>query len=65
MLDFTVCTEFPIDNNYYVWLTYTSETGQVWYVTSDKMRTKYQLWKGKKKTARESSNPLDLYKYIK
>lgn len=65
MLDSTVCNIFPIDNNYFLWVQYTSESGQIWYVTSDKMRTMYQLWKGNKKTAKESDNPLTLYKHIK
>lgn len=65
MFEETVCTNFPIDNHYLLWLTHTTESGQVWYITSDLMRTEYQLWKGKKKTARKSSNPLDLYPYIK
>ena len=67
MFDDVVCTEFPIDKNYYLWLTYTSSdsSGQVWYITSNRQRNEYQLWKGKKKTARKSTNPLDLYKYFK
>ena len=65
MLDDTVLTAFPLDKNYYLWLTHKTAKGDVWYVTSDRMRTEYQLWHGKKMTARKSSNPLDLYKYIK
>ena len=65
MFDETVCSIFSIDKNYLLWLTYTTESGQVWYITSDILRTEYQLWKGKKKTKYKSDNPTDLYKYIK
>ena len=65
MLDSTVCTPFEYDNSLFIWLTYTAESGQVWYVTSNRMRTEYYLFKGKKQTAKKSTNPLDLYKYIK
>ena len=65
MLNDTCETYFPIDKNYLLWVTHTCESGQVWYITSDILRTEYQLWKGKKKTLRKSNNPLDLYQYIK
>ena len=67
MLDSTVCTPFPYDKTMLLWVTYTAsdKDGQVWYITSDTMRREYQLWKGKKKTAKKSSNPMDLYKHIK
>ncbi len=65
MFDETICTEFMYDKTLLLWLTHTTESGQVWYITSDRFRNEYQLWKGKKKTARKSSNPLDLYPYIK
>lgn len=65
MLDQTLLTIFPFDKNYYLWLTYTTETGKVWYITSDKMRTEYQLWNGKKKTTRKAIDANELYKYIK
>lgn len=64
MFDETVCNEFPIDNNYFLWLTYTADK-TTWYITSDRMRRSYQLWKGKKKTRWESDNPLSLYAHIK
>lgn len=64
MFEETVCSEFPIDNDYFLWLTYTADK-TTWYITSDRMRRSYQLWKGKKKTAKESAIPTDLYKYIK
>lgn len=65
MFDETVYSEFTIDKNYFLWLTYTTESGKVWYITSDILRTEYQLWKDKKKTKYKSDNPINLYKYIK
>lgn len=65
MFDNPCYSPFPFDKSYLLWLTYTSTTGQVWFITSDVMRLEYQLWKGKKKTARKADNPTDLYKYIK
>lgn len=60
-----ITTPFFYDKTLLLWLTYTSETGQIWYVTSDVMRLKYQLWKGKKKTKWESGLSLSLYGKIK
>ena len=67
VLDSTVCSVFPYDETMLLWVTYTASdsSGQTWYITSDTMRREYQLWKGKKKTAKKSTNPMDLYKYIK
>jgi hypothetical protein len=65
MLDTTICNVFPYDETMLLWLTYKSETDQIWYVTSDVSRHTYQLWKGKKKTKWESDNPLSLYAHIK
>lgn len=65
MFDETIHTPFMYDSNLILWVTYTSETGTIWHITSDVFRNEYQLWKGKKKTAKKSSNPLDLYQYIK
>lgn len=65
MLDSAICSPFQYDNSLLVWLTYTTESGIVWYITSDILRTEYQLWKGKKKTKYKGDNPTDLYKYIK
>jgi len=65
MFEETVCSEFPIDKNYLLWLTYTAANKKVWYVTSDKMRTEYQLWNDKNKTVRKAIEPNELYKYIK
>lgn len=54
MLDSTVCNVFPYDETMLLWVTYVSSdsSGQTWYITSDTLRREYQLWKGKKKTAR-------------
>ena len=65
MFDETIHSPFIYDSNLILWVTYTSATGIVWYVTSDIFRNEYQLWKGKKKTAKKSSNPCDLYQYMK
>jgi len=65
MFDSTVCSEFPINNNYYLWLEYKSEIGEIYYITSNKSRNEYQLWKGNKKTRYTSDNPEDLYEHIK
>lgn len=65
MFDETIHTPFTFASNLILWVTYISETGIVWYITSDIFRNEYQLWKGKKKTAKKSNNPLDLYQYIK
>ena len=65
MFDQTVLTPFEINPEYYLWLTYTSETGQVWYVTSNSLRTEYQLWKGKHKTAKTAIDANELYKFMK
>lgn len=67
MLDSVICNVFPYYETMLLWVTYTASdsSGQTWYITSDTMRREYQLWKGKKKTAKKSTNPMDLYKYIK
>lgn len=67
MLDSTICNVFPYDETMLLWVTYISSdsSGQTWYITSDTLRREYQLWKGKKKTAKKSVNPTDLYKYMK
>ena len=65
MLDSTYTNYFPINNNFLLWVTHTSETGIVWYITSDIYRKEYQLWKENKQTRYKSENPLDLNKYIK
>lgn len=65
MLDETICSPFKYDSKLFVWLTYTTEHGAVWYITSDTLRQEYQLWKGNKKTRYTSDNPEELYKHIK
>lgn len=61
----SLVNEFPVDSNYLLWVTETGESGNIYYIVSDKQRTKYFLFKGNKKLAKESVNPLDLEKYIK
>lgn len=65
MINETVCTVFALAPEYFLWLTYTSESGTVYYVVSDKLRTEYYLFKGKRKLAKKSSNPSDLYAFMK
>ena len=65
MFDDTVCNEFPLDKTMLLWLTVKSESGTTYYIVSDNLRREYFLYKGKKKTAKKSENPQDLYKYIK
>ena len=65
MLDSCITNYFQYDKNLLLWLTYTGEDGQAWYVTSDIYRNEYQLWKDKKQTRYKSKNPLDLYKYVR
>lgn len=62
MTDFNI---FPVDPNYLLWVTTTGESGAVYYIVSDKPRSMYYLFKGKKQTARKSPIPTDLEKYIK
>lgn len=64
MIDDTVCNIFPIDNNYLLWLTYKSQSGCLYYVVSDMLRNEYYLFKGKRKLAKKSDNPCNLYKYM-
>ena len=65
MFDNTVCNEFPLDKTLLLWLTAKGESGATYYIVSDNLRREYFLYKGKKKTAKKSENPTDLYKYIK
>lgn len=66
MLDETILTSYNVESvRYYLWLTYTSETGQVWRIVSDSMRIEYYLLKGNKMTRYKSDNPTSLYKYMK
>lgn len=65
ILDFTVCNPFPYDETMLLWVTVIGESGTTYYIVSDTLRQEYYLYKGKKKTAKKSSNPMDLYKYMK
>ena len=65
LVDPTVYNEFPLNKEMLLWVTVTGESGNVYYVVSDKLRREYFLWKGNKQTAKKSANPMDLYKYIK
>lgn len=57
--------EFQIDSNYLLWVTEIGESGNIYYIVSDKPRTKYFLFKGNKKLAKESTDPTSLERYIK
>ena len=57
--------EFSIDPNYLLWVTEVGESGNIYYIVSDKQRTRYFLFKGNKKLAKESTDPTSLEKYIK
>jgi hypothetical protein len=65
MFDETVCTPFPYDETMLLWVTAKGESGATYYIVSDQFRKEYYLWKDKRKTAKKSANPLDLYKYVK
>ena len=65
MLDTTICNVFPYDETMLLWVTVIGESGTTYYIVSDTLRQEYYLYKGKKKTAKKSSNPMDLYKFVK
>jgi hypothetical protein len=65
MFDETVCNKFPYDETMLLWVTAKGESGATYYIVSDQFRKEYYLWKDKRKTAKKSANPLDLYKYVK
>jgi hypothetical protein len=65
MLDSTICNVFPYDETMLLWVTAVGESGTTYYIVSDILRQEYYLYKGKKKTAKKSSNPMDLYEYVK
>ena len=65
MLDSTICNPFPYDETTLLWVTVIGESGTTYYIVSDTLRQEYYLYKGKKKTAKKSENPQDLYKYVK
>lgn len=65
MLETTVYSQFQFDKSLILWVTIRAESGTIYYIVSDTLRREYYLYKGEKKTAKKSSNPMDLYKYIK
>ena len=65
MLDSTICNPFPYDETMLLWVTVIGESGTTYYIVSDTLRQEYYLYKGKKKTAKKSEIPTDLYKYVK
>ena len=65
MLETTVNSQFQFDKSLILWLTVKGESGAIYYIVSDTLRREYYLYKGKKKTAKKSENPMDLYKYVK
>lgn len=56
---------FQYDKDMILWVTVVGESSTVYYIVSDQLRREYFLYKGKKKTAKKSTNPMDLYKYVK
>lgn len=65
MLETTVYSQFQFDKSLILWVTIKGESGATYYVVSDTLRREYYLYKGNKKTAKKSENPMDLYKYAK
>ena len=65
MLDTTICNVFPYDETMLLWVTVIGESGTTYYIVSDTLRQEYYLYKGKKKTAKKSEIPTDLYKFVK
>lgn len=65
MLETTVNSQFQFDKSLILWVTIKGESGATYYVVSDTLRREYYLYKGNKKTAKKSENPMDLYKYAK
>lgn len=65
MLETTVNSQFQFDKSLILWVTVKGESGTTYYIVSDTLRREYYLYKGKKKTAKKSENPMDLYKYVK
>ena len=65
MLDTAVNSQFQFDKSLILWVTVKGESGATYYIVSDTLRREYYLYKGEKKTAKKSENPMDLYKYVK
>ena len=62
MFDDTVCTPFQYDDTLLLWVTYKCEDGNFYYVVSNQQRTEYYLYKNKRRLAKRSDIPTDLYK---
>lgn len=65
MLETAVNSQFQFDKSLILWVTVKGESGTIYYIVSDTLRREYYLYKGEKKTAKKSENPMDLYKYVK
>lgn len=65
MFDSTIYNVFPYDETMLLWVTVIGESGTTYYIVSDTLRQEYYLYKGKKKTAKKSEIPTDLYKFVK
>ena len=65
MLETAVNSQFQFDKSLILWVTVKGESGATYYIVSDTLRREYYLYKGEKKTAKKSENPMDLYKYVK
>lgn len=65
MLETAVNSQFQFDKSLILWVTVKGESGAIYYIVSDTLRREYYLYKGEKKTAKKSENPMDLYKYVK
>jgi len=65
MFDSVIYNVFPYDETMLLWVTVIGESGTTYYIVSDTLRQEYYLYKGKKKTAKKSTIPTDLYKYVK
>ena len=65
MFEETYMSTFPYDKSLLLWVTVKGDSGATYYIVSDQFRKEYYLWKDKRKTAKKSANPLDLYKYVK
>lgn len=52
-----------------LWLTHYTESGKIYYITSDRYRDAYYLWKDSKgkpaPTKYSAEDPTELYKYCK
>lgn len=65
MITREICNLFSYDNTQYLWLTYTTQNGTHYYITSNLYRDMYYLWKENRKTKYTNSNPTELYSKIK